>query len=697
MPTARAADEAPKFQPDTQRGDAMLGEYFRVETAKLESACLDDAALKTWKRQRDTYRKQLLEMLGLDPLPERTPLHATITGKLDHEQFTVEKLHFQSRPGLYVTANLYLPKGLDKPAPAILYVCGHSQQKDGDISYGNKTGYQHHGEWFARNGYVCLTIDTLQLGEIQGIHHGTYREGRWWWNARGYTPAGVEAWNSMRAIDYLQSRPEVDGERIGMTGRSGGGSYTWWTSAIDERIKVAVPVAGMTDMRNQVVGGFPWQYADGCVEGHCDCMFDVNTYRWDFPQVAAMIAPRPLLIENSDKDSIFPIDGVMRLYTKVRSVYELYGARDKLGIQIAEGPHKDTQRLRVGAFEWFERHLKGNKDATITPPAEKLFDRKDLRVFGDTLPADELNTTIDETFTAKAPEPKVPRDAAEWATMRDAWMKDLREKCFRGWPTEEEPLDLKQAFDVTKDGVRFRAYDFTSQGPVRLRLYVAHGAQVDKPELMVLNAMDDTDWRDLLATMRGAFAEQLSGETLPDADGDAWAEAKRMFTGTKWAMAYVAPRGVGSTAWNWSGKKRTQIRRRFMLLGQTFDGMQAYDIRRAAATLRSVDGLAGVPLWMQGERAMAGNVLYASLFTDGVTRLDLWHMPASHRDGPTYLNVMRYMDCPAALALAAERCNVRLYADDAATHAWDYPLNVAKAMKWDGKRVEIRAVPQDTK
>ena len=96
------------------------------------------------------------------------------------------------------------PKSLAGKAPAILYVCGHSQVKKDGISYGNKVGYQHHGAWFARNGYVCLVIDTLQLGEIEGIHHGTYREKMWWWNARGYTPAGVEAWNSIRAIDYLE-------------------------------------------------------------------------------------------------------------------------------------------------------------------------------------------------------------------------------------------------------------------------------------------------------------------------------------------------------------------------------------------------------------------------------------------------------------------------------------------------------------
>ena len=111
-------------------------------------------------------------MLGLWPMPERTDLKPVITGKLEQPEFTVEKLYFQASPKLYVTANLYLPKKLEGPAPAILYVCGHSRVMTNGVSCGNKAAYQRHGAWFARNGYVCLVIDTLQYGEIQGHHRG---------------------------------------------------------------------------------------------------------------------------------------------------------------------------------------------------------------------------------------------------------------------------------------------------------------------------------------------------------------------------------------------------------------------------------------------------------------------------------------------------------------------------------------------
>ena len=148
-----------------------FADYFRGETERLAAASLAEVrTLDDWKFRRAAYREQLLEMLGLSPLPERTDLKPVVTGRLEHAEFTVEKLHFQSLPGLYVTANLWVPRNLGgKKAPAILYACGHAVVKDGQVSLGNKTGYQHHGAWFARHGYVCLAIDTIQL-EIGRAH-----------------------------------------------------------------------------------------------------------------------------------------------------------------------------------------------------------------------------------------------------------------------------------------------------------------------------------------------------------------------------------------------------------------------------------------------------------------------------------------------------------------------------------------------
>src|SRR5438105_1702756 len=297
----------------TARGRAMLDAYFARETARIADACLADIKTKAdWEAKRPELRQQFLDMMGLWPLPPRTDLKPVVTGKLDAPDFTVEKLHFQSVPGLYVTASLYVPKKATFPAPAVLYVCGHGPTIVDGVSYGTKVTYQHHPAWFAANGYVCLIVDTLELGEIQGIHHGTYNLGMWWWQTLGYTPAGIECWNAMRALDYLQSRKEVDPKRLGVTGRSGGGATGWWLAAADDRVQCIIPVAGIGDLQAHVLGETPVppgttpRLRHGVVAGHCDCMYFVNTYRWDFAQVAALIAPRPLLLGNSDNDAIFP-------------------------------------------------------------------------------------------------------------------------------------------------------------------------------------------------------------------------------------------------------------------------------------------------------------------------------------------------------------------------------------------------------
>ena len=659
---------------DTARGDAMIAEHFRIETEKLTEGCLAEIkSLDDWKARRQHYRRQLLDMLGLNPLPEKSNLDARVTGRIEHDEIVVENLHFQSRPGLYVTGNLYLPKNVSEPLPTILYVCGHARVEQDGISYGNKANYQHHGAWFARNGYACLTIDTLQLGEIKGIHHGTYSEKMWWWLNRGYTPAGVEAWNCIRALDYLETRPEVDVARFGVTGRSGGGAYSWWIAAIDDRIQCAVPVAGITDLQNHVARGMPGRFETGCVEGHCDCMFMFNTHRWDYPQVAALVAPRPLLISNTDSDHIFPLDGVYRTFESVRRIYRLLDASENVALQITAGGHADTQELRIHAFRWFNRFLK-NDESLVTKTAEKFFEPQELKVF-DELPKDQRNTSIQESFVPVA-SPTVPKHTAEWERARDGWMAELREKTFGGWPAETEPLNVTEAFSVDQRGVTLKAIDFTSQNAIRLRLYVAHRTGVETPELIVLNPVDDAGWQEFVSTFRGAFAEKFTNEIGSNADPQAFGQMQKMFAATTWAMAWIAPRGIGATAWDQSEKKQTQHRRRFYLLGQSLDGMRVYDVRRAIQVVRSDSvGMADVPLWLQSEGPMAGITLYASLFEPEISRLDLYKLPKSHRDGPFLPNVRRIFDTPQAVALATERSNIILYDTD--QRDWAYPATVA--------------------
>jgi dienelactone hydrolase len=663
---ARAA-ETPA---DTSKGDALVAEYFRLETDKLTRETAARIQDLTDPKVRDERRRQLREMLGIDPLPERTPLNAVVTGKLDHPEFTVEKIHFQSSPGLYVTANLYVPKDLKGKAPTVLYVCGHSVQKKGNVSFGNKAGYQHHGGWFARNGYVCLTIDTLQLGEIPGVHHGTFRESRWWWLSRGYTPAGVEAWNCIRALDYLETRPEVDASKIGVTGRSGGGAYSWWIAGVDDRIKVAVPVAGITSLKNHIV--------DGCIEGHCDCMFQCNTYRWDYSMLPGLFAPKPLLISNTDKDRIFPVDGVFDVYMKTRPVYAALKAEPKFGLQITEGPHKDTQELHIHAFVWMNRFLKG-EEGPIEDVAVKFFEPEQLRVF-DELPKDEINTRVDELFVPKAPTPVVPASKEEWTSLTTRLKDGLNDKVFRGWPDHEPSageLELTQSQDSNHDGLRFEMYEFTSQAPYRLPLFVVSKGEGQGPVTVI--PLDQPGWELL---QKGP---KFAAESLKPGEPEIVAGWKKDLESQGSSVVFVPPRGIGPTEWTHEKLKGNHIRRRFALLGQTDDGMRTWDVRCALKAARSIPSLNGRPIQLAANGDAAVWALYASLYESPVEKVTLTKLPATHMEGPALFNVLRVLDVPTAVALAAGRTPVVVDDEKVASFAKQVAGRVKDSIRIDVK------------
>ena len=138
--------------PKPSAGDAMIEKYLANDADQIGQRVFESTATREeWEAIRPRLKAELFQMLGLWPVPERTPLHATVTGTVEREgPVVIEKLHFQSRPGLYVTGNLYRPGDVQGKLPAILYVCGHS----GRGRDGNKTAFQDHGMWFARNGYV---------------------------------------------------------------------------------------------------------------------------------------------------------------------------------------------------------------------------------------------------------------------------------------------------------------------------------------------------------------------------------------------------------------------------------------------------------------------------------------------------------------------------------------------------------------
>jgi len=606
-------------QPDRgQPGDEMIQEYLRRETDKIHETFQQDiASLEHWKSERERFGQEYLYMLGLWPEPAKSPLQATITGTLQGDGFVVDMLHYQSMPRLYVTGNLYRPARVEKGQrlPAVLYVCGHSNAGRN----GNKAPYQAHGIWFARHGYVCLVVDTLQLGEIAAIHHGTYREGRWWWHSRGYTSAGVECLNGIRGIDYLISRPDVDPERIAVTGISGGGAATFWIAAADERVKVAVPVSGMADLPSYV--------SNRVINGHCDCMFLYNTFRWPWVRIASLIAPRAMLFTNSDQDPIFPMDANQRVINRLERLYSLYGAGDFVDSFVSIGGHAYRQDIRQAAYRFINTHLQNDPRVVtdsevdlVTGPANKReypIGQEKLRVFpqDSDIPKDELNTTIDRHFVPMA---KVkPPKPGEYETWRAPIVTELRRVAFGYFPERIPPAQ----------GV---GEQLTSEPGIRVDLRLA----VDSP-----------------------VGRRLQSAVLLVENPDPGARsAERLEALRQWGDVVYActPRGAGPTRWTRKNPPN-YVERAHVLLGRTVDAGRVWDVIAAARHLRAKypDRLISVA----GEGAAAVLAAYAALLEPEIAGVVAIRPPASHMDpdAPQFLNVLRVCDIPDVLGMLAPR------------------------------------------
>lgn len=601
-------------------GDRMIEQYLRVETAKIETNFLGDVkTLDDWKQALPRYRKEYFDMLGLWPLPEREDLHATITGTLDLGEYKVDMIHYQSRPGLYVTGNLYRPSNAapGERLPGILYVCGHAPRGRN----GNKTAYQSHGIWFAKHGYVCLMLDTLQLGEIAGIHHGTYREGRWWWLSRGYTPAGVECWNGMRGIDYLVSRPDVDPDRIGVTGISGGGAATFWIAAADERVKVAVPVSGMSDLLSYV--------PDHIVNGHCDCMFLYNTYQWPWTRIPSLIAPRPLLFVNSDQDSLFPMDGNERVINRLERMYSLFGAGDVVDSLVSIGGHAYRKDIRQGADRFLNTYLKNDPRRVLDTEADLVTGNSDqehpigperLRVFpqDSDIPADARNAHIDQEFVPIA-KPDLPAGGtfASWKAER---LAKLRTLTFHHFP--ERILAA-------------RIIETSAAGNVRLET---------EPEISVL-----------LTEVQPPGGNGKRIWLIAAGSNDSKPFPWKQLAGEQDGIYVCQTRGAGDTRWT-RNNPPNYVERAHYLLGRTVDSGRVWDLAATARHLKELDK-GHRSICLGGEGAAGALAIYAALLEPTVSEVVLSHPPASHMEdsAPALLNVLRVCDIPEAMGMLAPR------------------------------------------
>lgn len=306
---------------------------------------------KGWLRRAGQLRRQIEVSAGLWPPVEKSPLKARIFGKVSKGDYSIEKVFFESYPGFYVTGNLYRPVGKKGPFPGILTPHGHwAYGRLENQSLASMPGLAIN---LARQGHVVFAYDMLAYNDSRQVkdHRRPLDRSFSLW---GIGWLGIQLWNSIRSVDFLQSLSDVDPDRLGCTGASGGGTQTFLLTAVDDRVKVSAPV----NMISHYMQG-------GCIcENQANLRLDTNNM-----EIGALTAPRPQLMVSASGDWTRETPRVE--FPAVQSVYRLLGAADKVQTMQAMADHNFNRESREAVYAWFGRWLLGENDASEF--AEKRF------------------------------------------------------------------------------------------------------------------------------------------------------------------------------------------------------------------------------------------------------------------------------------------------------------------------------------
>jgi dienelactone hydrolase len=375
------------------------------------------ASREAWERRAQKLRRHILTTTGLWPIPEKTSLNARVFGRIEGEDYTIEKVYFESYPNFFVAGNIYRPKGKEGPHPGILSPHGH--WKYGRTHNSKRGSIPARGINLARQGHVVFTYDMVGFGDTRQVDHTFAADSlsQLW----GISLMGLQLWNSIRTLDFVRSLPDVDPQRVGITGASGGATQTFMLTAVDRKEALAV-TAPVNMISAQMQGGDLCENVPG---------LRLNTFN---VEIGALAAPRPQLMVSNTHD--WTVNTPFEEYPMMRSIYRLYGTDDKLDYAHLDFQHNYNKASREAVYPWLGRRLLKEEPASYAEKPINI-DEEDLLVFlkeriGDrTLSFEEIDPT-----KYKAP-PKKMNASRLKAYMRDQAREQLRER----WPSDAESLD----------------------------------------------------------------------------------------------------------------------------------------------------------------------------------------------------------------------------------------------------------------
>ncbi|MHB9108925.1 MAG: alpha/beta hydrolase family protein [Armatimonadota bacterium] len=591
-------------------GKTLWSFYTDEAQRQLEAATADFTTAQAWEAQRPELYRQYMRSMGLDPLPARCELAVQTRGEFSGQGYRASSQAWQILPDCWASGQLYLPDPLPTgKLPGVLYVCGHHLI--------GIHGYQDHAMTWARRGYACLVVDTVEQHDSRGDHHGLWSGRRPDWISLGYTAAGGELWNSMRALDVLAMRPEVDADRLGTTGISGGGGASFFLAMADPRIKALASVAGISTPAYAI--------RDRFLQGHCDCIYLHNYFGHDISKFAGLLAPRASLYAFARHDPLYIIEEFRGLAERTGRVYQLLGRNEQFSFFEYDGPHAYQPETIETIQRWFDRHLAGEEHPIITE-RKREHSETVVTVFNGTPPSPQRMDLLPELLTPEGRVP-LPRTAEEWPAIRNDALSGLRQHVFMR--VHEDP----------PRNCRFEPVGNWILGEGIKRKY---RAESDGMDLMMMITAGPADYDRVVVSVAGP-GEEIRGTV------------DRVFSqlGQELAMLAVEPRGSGFTSLHPAHER--QLLRAGALVGLTPNMLVIQDLWRLMPHLHALPEVEGRQVFLHGRGDMAVACLYHALFDPRVAGVLLEDLPLSHRDGGYILGILRCLDIPEAVGLMAPR------------------------------------------
>ena len=588
---------------------------------------------------RDSRKERFLNLLG--QLPPKEPLDVKITGKIKRDGYHIEKVIYQSFPHHHVTANLYVSDNTRGKVPGVLFFCGHEMTSKATESY-QKTAIL-----FATHGFVVLVIDPIsqseriQLTDKQGINltrgatteHTMLNAGS---NLVGTSVVAYQLWDNERGLDYLLSRPEVDTTRIGVVGNSGGGTQATYFMAYEPRAKVAVPCSFVTRRANvfQTIGP-----QDGCwwipFEG---------SDRLDIGDFLIMHAPQPLLILSARYD-FFDYAGTKETYEKMKQVYRVFGAPEKVMKFTWSDGHGISKPKREAAVTWFRRWFYQDTtkvkegDLQILSPGE-LQCTKTGQVntsFPDEVDVQDHNLAIADSL-------KQVRKAFHKQSTRTEFLTQIRKTL--GLPGKETTkVEPEWRGEVSNGSVTFKKVIIRREGQIPLPALVAYPKQETGIRKVVV-------WFDEKGKSVVADSTDLIKKYLNNRDAVILADMRGM--------------GEAEDPKEYNASKYFDHEYRNVMIslhiGRPLLGQRVEDVMTVMDFIRTQDPLKDKAVEIHATGIAAPAVLHAAVFDHQISKLYLSHTITSYHyilehpmmmDAYSYVlpNVLRYYDLPDLVSL----------------------------------------------